>query len=139
MALHWNTPIEHHGYLYGSSGYHAPEAELRCVEWKTGKVQWSEPGMGRSSLLLVEDTLVCLSEDGTLRLITATPQRYDELAEWELKTDNGAPLLTYPAWAAPALARGLLYVQGADRIVCSQASEPVTFGYQAPVQDRLAA
>jgi outer membrane protein assembly factor BamB len=118
MALHWNTPIEHRGYLYGSSGYHAPEAELRCVEWKTGDVKWSEPGMGRSSLLLVEDTLVCLSEDGTLRLLRASPQRYDELAEWELKQDNGSPLLTYPAWGAPALSRGLLYVQGADRLVC---------------------
>ena len=31
---------------------------------------------------------------------------------------DGAPLLTYPAWAAPALAHGLLYVQGADRLVC---------------------
>jgi hypothetical protein len=74
--------------------------------------------MGRSSLLLVEDTLVCLSEDGTLRLVRATPQHYDEIAEWELQSDIGAPLLTYPAWAAPALARGLLFVQGRDRIIC---------------------
>jgi hypothetical protein len=118
MALHWNTPIEHAGYLYGSSGYHSPEAELRCIEWKTGTVMWSEPDMGRSSLLLVQDTLVCLSEDGTLRLIRATPERYTELAEWTLAADDGAPLLSYPAWAAPALARGLLYVQGADRLVC---------------------
>jgi outer membrane protein assembly factor BamB len=118
MALHWNTPIEHEGYLYGSSGYHSPEAELRCVEWKTGKVMWSEPDMGRASLLLVENTLVCLSEDGTLRLIRATPEPYTELAEWILEADDGTPLLSYPAWAAPALARGLLYVQGADRLVC---------------------
>ena len=118
MALHWNTPIEHDGYLYGSSGYHAPEAELRCVEWKTGKVVCSEPNMGRSSLLLVDGTLVCLSEDGVLRMIRATPDRYDELAEWELTASDGRPLLSYPAWAAPALARGLLYVQGADRLVC---------------------
>lgn len=118
MALHWNTPIEHNGYLYGSSGYHSPEAELRCVEWKSGKVLWSEPGMLRSSLLLIEDTLVCLSEDGTLRLIRATPDRYEELAKWELTAASGRPLLTEPAWAAPALARGLLYLQGADRLVC---------------------
>ncbi len=118
MALHWNTPIEHESYLYGSSGYHAPEAELRCVEWKTGKVVWSEPDMGRSSLLLVEGILVCLSEDGVLRLIRATPERYDELAEWEPTAADGAPLLSYPAWAAPALADGLLYVQGADRLLC---------------------
>jgi outer membrane protein assembly factor BamB len=118
MALHWNTPIEHNGYLFGSSGYHGPDAELRCVEWKTGKVMWSEPGMGRSSLLLVEDTLVCLSEYGTLRLIRATPNHYEEIAEWELQSEDGDPLLKYPAWAAPALARGLLYIQGADRLVC---------------------
>lgn len=118
MALHWNTPIEHNGYLYGSSGYHAPEAELRCVEWKTGRVVWSEPDMGRSSLLLVDGTFVCLSEDGILRLIRATPEKYDELAEWTPTVADGSPLLSYPAWAAPALSHGLLYVQGADRLVC---------------------
>jgi outer membrane protein assembly factor BamB len=118
MALHWNTPIEHGGYLYGSSGYHAPDAELRCVEWKTGNILWSEPDMGRSSLLLVDGKLVCLSEDGTLRLIRATHERYEELEEWELIDSDGTPRLTYPAWAAPAFARGLLYVQGADRLLC---------------------
>ena len=101
MALHWNTPIEHDGYLYGSSGYHAPEAELRCVEWKTGQVMWSQPDMGRSSLLLVDGTLVCLSEDGTLRLVRPTPERYDELAKWELKTDDGSPLLDLPGLGRP--------------------------------------
>jgi outer membrane protein assembly factor BamB len=118
MALHWNTPIEHNGYLYGSSGYHAPEAELRCVEWKTGTVKWSEPNMGRSSLLLVDGKIVCLSEDGTLRILQPTPERYTEVAKWELTADDGSPLLAYPAWAAPALARGLLYVEGANRLVC---------------------
>jgi outer membrane protein assembly factor BamB len=118
MALHWNTPIEHNGYLFGSSGYHAPEAELRCVEWKTGKVMWSEPGMGRESLLLVDGMLVCLGEDGTIRLVRPTPEKYDEAAKWELKGPDGGPLLPYPSWAAPALSHGLLYVEGANRLVC---------------------
>lgn len=118
LALHWNTPIEHKGYLYGSSGYHTEEAELRCVEWKTGRMMWSEPNMGRSSLLLVDDTLVCLSEDGTLRLIKATPERYTELTKWELIGDDGSPLLPPPSWAAPALAHGLLYLEGKNRLVC---------------------
>jgi outer membrane protein assembly factor BamB len=118
MALHWNTPIEHKGFLYGSSGYHSPEAELRCVEWKTGNVKWSEPNMGRSSLLLVEDTLVCLSEDGTLRLLRATPDRYTELVKWELTAEDRSPLLSEDAWAAPVLAHGLLYLQDAKRLVC---------------------
>jgi outer membrane protein assembly factor BamB len=118
MALHWNTPIEHDGYLYGSSGYHAPEAELRCIEWQTGKVMWSQPDLGRSSLLLVDGTLVCLSEDTTLRLIRATPAGYEELAKWEFTDDAGKPLLKSPAWAAPALSNGLLYIQGENRLVC---------------------
>jgi outer membrane protein assembly factor BamB len=71
-----------------------------------------------SALLLVDDTLVCLSEDGTLRLIRAHPDRYEELARWELKSADGTPLLGYPAWAAPALADGLLYIQGGDRLLC---------------------
>jgi outer membrane protein assembly factor BamB len=118
MALHWNTPIETGGYLYGSSGYHTEEAELRCVDWKTGKVMWSEPNMGRSSLLLVDSTLVCLSEDGALRMIKPTPERYTEIAKWELTADDGTELLPHPAWAAPALSHGLLYVEGASRLVC---------------------
>jgi hypothetical protein len=73
--------------------------------------------MGRSSLLLVDGTLVCLSEDGTLRLVKPTPERYTELAKWELTADDGAQLLAYPAWAAPALSRGLLYVEGKGRLV----------------------
>ena len=74
--------------------------------------------MGRSSLTLVDDTLICLSEDGTLRLVKPTPERYTELAKWELTGDDGTPLLAYPAWAAPALSRGLLYIEGANRLVC---------------------
>jgi outer membrane protein assembly factor BamB len=118
MALHWNTPIEHNGYLYGSSGYHDSEAELRCVEWKTGRVMWSQPGMLRSSLTLVDNTIVCLSEDGTLRIVKPTPERYTELAKWELANEDGSQLLKPPAWAAPAIAHGLLYIEGANRLVC---------------------
>jgi hypothetical protein len=74
--------------------------------------------MGRSSLLLVDGVLVCLSEDGTLRLVRTTPERYQEVQHWELTDDKGLPLLASPAWAAPALANGLLYIQGANRLVC---------------------
>lgn len=118
MELHWNTAVHHDGYLYASSGQHANAAELRCVELATGAVKWGEPGLGRSSLLFVDGRLVCLSEEGTLRLLRATPERYDVLAELTPKNDAGEPLLTYPAWTAPVLSHGLLYVRGADRLVC---------------------
>ena len=61
--------IHHDGYLYGSSGRHTENAELRCVEWATGTVKWSEQGLTRASLLYVDGHFVCLSEDGSLRLL----------------------------------------------------------------------
>lgn len=121
MQAHWNTPIHHQGYLYGSSGRHKASAELRCVQWSTGKIMWSEPRLTRSSLLYVDGHFVCLSEDGTLRLIDATPEAYRPNAEVYLRDKStGEPLLRDPAWAAPILARGLLYVRGRDRVVCLQ-------------------
>ncbi|UUO08680.1 PQQ-like beta-propeller repeat protein [Blastopirellula sp. J2-11] len=123
MQTHWNTAIHHQGYLYGSSGRHSNNAELRCIDWKTGKVQWSVAGLTRSSLLYVDGHFVCLSEDGVLRLIKANPEKYEMVSEVNLlqATKPGQrerPLLKYPAWAAPILSHGLMYVRGDDRLVC---------------------
>jgi outer membrane protein assembly factor BamB len=119
MLCHWNTPIYHEGYLYGSSGRYSASAELRCIEWKTGKVMWSQPGLGLSSLLYVDGHFICLSEDGTLRLIKATEKRYVEVARAVVReTPDSPPLIKRPAWAAPILSHGLLYVRGDDRLVC---------------------
>ncbi|MEX2113514.1 MAG: PQQ-binding-like beta-propeller repeat protein [Pirellulales bacterium] len=129
MQTHWNTAIEIDGYLYASSGRHTENAELRCVELATGNVMWSEPGLTRASLLYVDGHFVCLSEDGALRLLKANAQKYEPVAEVILRGAAGAAgndafdfgpprLLKYPAWAAPILSHGLLYVRGADRLVC---------------------
>lgn len=118
LELHWNTAVHDAGHLYGSSGQHGGNAELRCIDLATGKVAWQEPRLSRSSLLLVDGHFVCLSEDGSLRLLRATPEKYDLVAEITPKDADGTPLLEYPAWAAPVLSHGLLYVRGANRLVC---------------------
>lgn len=118
LELHWNTAVHDAGHLYGSSGQHGGNAELRCIDLATGKVTWQEPRLSRSSLLLVDGHFVCLSEDGSLRLLRATPEKYDLVAEITPKDAEGTPLLEYPAWAAPVLSHGLLYVRGANRLVC---------------------
>lgn len=118
LELHWNTAVHDAGHLYGSSGQHGGNAELRCIDMATGKVTWQEPRLSRSSLLLVDGHFVCLSEDGSLRLLRATPEKYDLVAEITPKDAEGTPLLEYPAWAAPVLSHGLLYVRGANRLVC---------------------
>ena len=127
MQLHWNTPIHVDGYLYGSSGRHESNAQLRCIEVATGKVMWSEPDLRRASLLYVDGHFVCLSEDGVLRLVRANPKKYEPVSECVLVNRDERPsslgfgasrLLKPPAWAAPILSHGLLYVRGRDRLVC---------------------
>ncbi|REJ64497.1 MAG: hypothetical protein DWQ31_21455 [Planctomycetota bacterium] len=121
MQMHWNTPIHVDGYLYGSSGRHSGSAELRCIDWKTGEVKWRKPRLGRASLLYVDGHFLCLSEDGILRLLQVNPEKYEPIAVTTLNpgdADSPRPRLQYPAWAAPILSHGLLYVRGRERLVC---------------------
>ena len=119
MQTHWNTPIYCEGYLYGSSGRYSANAELRCVEWRTGKVVWAKPGLSLASLLYVDGHFVCLSENGVLRLIKATEKEYIQVAEAMVREKpDGPAIVKPPAWAAPILSHGLLYLRGEDRLVC---------------------
>jgi outer membrane protein assembly factor BamB len=128
MQAHWSTAIHRDGYLYGSSGRHDVNAELRCIELATGKVVWSEPDLTRTTLLYVDGYFVSLGERGTLRLVKVTPEKYVEAAQATLVDKAGmfgpAPLLKFPAWAPPGLSHGLLYVRGAGRLVCLELIPP---------------
>ena len=112
LMCHWNTPIHHAGFMYGSSGRHDNEAELRCVDLKTGDVKWRQKRTMRSSLLMVDGHFVCLSEYGALSLLKVNPEKYEEVSKYEV------PELQYPAWAPPVLSGGLLYVRGKGKLVC---------------------
>ena len=127
METHWNTPIYRDGYLYGSSGRHTQNAELRCVEWKTGKVSWSVPRLTRTSLLYADGHFFCLGEYGSLILFKANPKQFEPVGEYLFQDPKARPdplglgspmLLRYPCWAAPIISHGLLYVRGSDRLLC---------------------
>src|SRR5206468_198540 len=115
LKCHWNTPIHHDGYVYGSSGRHTADAELRCVELATGKVMWKQKGLTRCSLLMVDRHFVCQCEDGLLLLLKVNPHKYEEVARWDL---GEVGLLEYPCWAAPVLSHGLLYLRGKEKLLC---------------------
>jgi outer membrane protein assembly factor BamB len=131
MQTHWNTPVYLDGYLYGCSGRHPYNAELRCIEWQTGKVMWSIPELTRTSLLYIDGYFVCLGEYGQLTLFKANPQEYEPVATADLavtlnqiglpiedSTPGSRKLLKYPCWAAPIVSHGLLYLRGDERLVC---------------------
>lgn len=119
LQTHWNTPIYHDGYVYGSSGRNSNNAELRCVEWKTGKVVWSQPNLSRCSLTYVDGHFICLGEYGETQVIKATAQKFESVGTLPaLDAATGERLLDYPAWAAPVISHGLLYVRGKSKLLC---------------------
>jgi outer membrane protein assembly factor BamB len=118
MMLHWNTAIYHNGYLYGCSGRHAQGSDLRCIKLESGEVMWSERIDERTSLLYVDGYFVALGEYGTLSLIRATSEKSDVVSRVQIADNQGQELISYPAWAAPVLSNGFLYIRGKDRLVC---------------------
>ena len=127
IAAHWNTPVYHDGVVYVSSGEKSPNAELRAVDLATGEVHWSQPRLARTQLLYVDGHFVVQSEVGDLLLIRATAESYQQVGHVRLQAEVGGrtvDLLRYPAWAAPVLAHGVLYVRGKDRLAALELIPP---------------
>ncbi len=120
MRCHWMTPIYQNGYVYGSSGRHLNEAELRCVELESGKVMWSQDDLTRASLLMVDGHFLCLGENGVLRLLKVNPEKYEEVSSMVVRRTAAITARTHsnPYWAAPVLSHGLLYVRGENQLLC---------------------
>ena len=111
LSSQYNTPVRVGDYLYGVHGRaDVGTAILRCVEWKTGEVKWSEPKFGVASLVAVDGGLVALTESGDLIRFDASAEGYKERAR--------AAILTKPTRAAPALADGLFFARDGSRLVC---------------------
>ena len=124
--LHFNTPIEKDGYIYGFAGRNEPDASLACVEAKTGKVAWRvnpewketfEVNGGkreqllstyRGSLLHVDGGFLALGELGHLLWLDLTPKGYTE-------TSRAWLFAARQSWTLPVLSRGLLYVVQNER------------------------
>ncbi len=128
LASHWSTPVYHQGHLYGSSGEHSAAAELRCVEWASGRVRWREPGLKRCTLLYFDGRIAVLSEYGELLVVEARSDSFKPIERATLSDASGRPLLRYPAWSPPVLSNGALYLLGGGRLVALRLLLPATVG-----------
>jgi outer membrane protein assembly factor BamB len=130
LCSHWGTPILVDGHIYGCQSRHTSDAELRCVEWATGKVKWranplidEDISAGRSTLIYADGHLLYLAEEGVLFLIKASSEGYQQISVWDgrktlLPGQSGKPCLEHPSWCPPVLSHGLLYLRGRGRLVC---------------------
>ncbi len=116
LQMHWATPIYHEGFLYGCSGRHSAGGVLKCVDWQSGKTLWKQKSRDRTSLTYFDRHFVSLGENGVLTLFKASPNGYQEVGR--LDENNTEVMPSYPAWGAPVISRGLLYVRGKHEIIC---------------------
>jgi len=118
MKAHWNTPVLSDNLLFGCSGRHTGSADLRCIDWKTGKRHWVKEGLTRTSVTLIDGHLIVLGEDGNLFLIKASKEKFEMVTRYEARDDKVGVKFKYPCWAAPIVSHGLLYVRGKETLAC---------------------
>ncbi len=142
MLAHWSTPIHVDGCIYGFSGRHENEGELRCIDAETGKLLWQTSGFegdlknlsrdrttghiidantgkeipypyfGRGSLIQVGSRFIVLGERGTISVVDVNKEKFVEHGRFSLDEIN------YPAWAAPVLSGGKLFLRSEKWAVC---------------------
>ncbi|MGY8649755.1 MAG: outer membrane protein assembly factor BamB family protein [Verrucomicrobiia bacterium] len=115
LSCHYSSVVHHDGFLYGFHGRQERGGELRCVEMKTGKVQWNLPGLRAGSVMLAGTELLIFTERGELLRGKANPKFFRATARVQLM---GATVRAYPA-----LANGKLYLRNDRQLACFQLTE----------------
>jgi len=110
LSCHFNTPVVVGEQMYGVQGRQEEGAKLRCIDWKTGKIRWTQDGFGCGSLIAVGTLLIGMSEGGDLVLWRANAEKYEELSR--------AKVLNGSVRAHIALANGRLYGRDEQKLVC---------------------
>jgi len=112
MGNHFNSCVLLDGCIYGIDGNtDRSEKDLRCLDFKTGKVQWQYTGLGLGSLMVADGKLIVLSERGELVIAEASPKSFQPIAR--------AQVLGGKCWTPPVLSNGRIYCRNArGKLVC---------------------
>lgn len=111
LKNHHGGFVEVDGYLYISR----EPGILSCVDFKTGKVMWSEREPGKGSVVYADGRLYVRSESGkgTVFLVDASPKGY--VVRGRL---NPPDRTRDPAWEHPVIANGKMYLRDQDTLLC---------------------
>jgi outer membrane protein assembly factor BamB len=105
MKNHHSSSVLIGDYLYGFSS-----SILTAMKFDTGEIAWRDRSVGKGSLVYADGNLYCLSENGVVGLVEATPTGYKEKGRFRIQQGN------QPTWAHPVVAGGRLYLRDQDTI-----------------------
>jgi outer membrane protein assembly factor BamB len=105
----------HHGGLILLAGalYGANNNVLNCLDYRTGKVHWSDRGCGKCSLLYADKRLYCRDERGPISLVAAAPTACELHGRFSQPERSSRE-----AWPHLVIAGGMLYVRDQDVLLC---------------------
>jgi outer membrane protein assembly factor BamB len=103
MKNKFNSSVLHQGYVYGLD-----EGILTCVDVNSGERKWKGGRYGYGQVLLAGANLIIMSDTGDLVMVSATPDKFSELARFKA--------LEGKTWNYPAIAAGRLFVRNANEM-----------------------
>lgn len=103
--------VVHKGHAYGFDA-----DTLACIDLKDGARKWEGGSYGSGQLVLLadQDVLLVVSEQGNLALVSATPDRFTELARF--------PAIKGKTWNHPVLVGDVLLVRNGEEMVAFRLS-----------------
>ena len=105
LRAYFSNPIVLGPYIYGLD-----LGILVCLDVETGKRMWKGGRYGHGQMLLADDLLVILTENGELVLVEATPEAHRELCRFQAIEGR--------TWNNPTLVDGRIYVRNHLEMAC---------------------
>ena len=107
MRNQMNNSVLADGVLYGFDGnsHNRRTVLLVCMDYATGKVRWSERGLGCGSVMAADGKLIILGDEGELVIAEASPEAFKPISR--------AKVLDGRCWTVPVLAGGRIYCRNA--------------------------
>jgi outer membrane protein assembly factor BamB len=114
LTCYFSTPVVVGDYIYlatGQLGFTA-QANLHCVDPKTGKALWTKEKVGKYHAALVRtgnDKLLMLDDFGNVSLLDPSPEAFKELAKTKICGQT---------WVTPALSGGKVVLRDDNELIC---------------------
>ena len=117
FGMHWMTPLQRGGHIYGFAGRNKPDVQFKCARVKDGEILWKDDmqyqaevggrnmtlSFFRGSLLQADGRTFALGEDGVFAEFELSPKAVKVKQQTQL-------FVAEQTWALPVVHRGLLYI-----------------------------